>query len=119
MNAPTRRKKKRPKELPFTFSVAGREQQTKTVPSADHPFFAPMPVWGRPGLLVGNQPSTEFEHYKAHVFYSIPPNIKETLGLDDGVLAEIPFPEFLDRTQRTTRDYRGTRDDQRDKTACV
>jgi hypothetical protein len=36
----------------------------------------------------------EFEHYKAHVFYWIPPNIKETLGLSDGDLAEIPFPEF-------------------------
>lgn len=65
VNAPTRRKKKRPKELPFSYSIAGGEQQTKTVPIADHPFFVPMPVWGRPGLLVGNQPTSEFEHHKA------------------------------------------------------
>ena len=93
-NAPTRRKKERRKELPFSYSIAGGELQTKTVPIADHPFFVPMPVWGRPGLLTGKPPTIEFEHHKAHVFYSIPPNINETLGLDDGVLAEIPFPEF-------------------------
>ncbi len=94
VKAPTRRKKKRPTELPFTYSVAGGEKQTKTVPIEDHPFFVPMPIWGRPGLLVDKQPATEFEHYKAHVFYSVPPNIKQTLALEDGVLAEIPFPEF-------------------------
>jgi hypothetical protein len=94
INAPTRRKKKRPKELPFTYAIAGGEKQTKTVPIADHPFFVPMPVWGQPGFLVGKPPEREFEHHKAHVFYSVPPNIKETLGLEDGVLAEIPFPEF-------------------------
>jgi hypothetical protein len=61
---------------------------------ADHPFFIPMPVWGRPGLLTGKQPTTEFGHYKAHVFYSVPPNIKQTLALADGLVAELPFPEF-------------------------
>jgi hypothetical protein len=80
--------------LPFSYSIAEGELQTKTVPIADHPFFVPMPVWGRPGLLTGKPPTIEFEHHKAHVFYSIPPNINQTLGLDDGVLAEIPFPEF-------------------------
>jgi HNH endonuclease len=94
VKAPTRRKKKRPKELPFTYSIAGGEKQTKTVPVADHPFFVPIPVWGRPGVLMGKQTTTEFEHYEAHVFYSVPVNIKETLALEDGVLAEIPFPEF-------------------------
>jgi hypothetical protein len=68
--------------------------QTKTVPIVDHPFFVPMPVWGPPGFLAGRPPGWEFEHHKAHVFYSIPSNIRETLGLEDGVLAEIPFPEF-------------------------
>ena len=89
----TRRPKERPSELPFTYAIAG-ERQTKTVPVADHPFFTPFPVWGLPGLLRGNLPTTQFDHYKAHVFYSIPPNIKTTLGLRDGQLAEIPFPEF-------------------------
>jgi hypothetical protein len=94
INAPTRRKKKRPKELPFTYSIGGGELQTKTVPIADHPYFTPMPVWGPPGLLLGSKPSKDFEHHKAHVFYSVPPNIRETLGLTDGEWADIPFPEF-------------------------
>jgi len=94
VKSPTRRKKSRPTELPFTYSIAGGERLTKSVPIVDHPFFTPMPVWGRPGLLTGKQPTTEFEHCKAHVFSSVPPNIKQTLALGDGVPAELPFPEF-------------------------
>lgn len=94
INSPTRRKKERPKELPFTFSIAGGAAQTKTVPIADHPYFTPMPVWGMPGMLEGRPSSAGFQEYKAHVFYWIPPNIKATLELEDGVLAEIPFPMF-------------------------
>ena len=90
----TRRPKERPKELPFTYSIADGERQTKTVPVDDHPYFTPMPVWGLPGVLQAKQPSTQFEHYKAHVSYWIPPNILETLGLEDGVPAYIPLPEF-------------------------
>jgi HNH endonuclease len=94
VNAPTRRKKERPTELPFTFAIGGGPAQTKTVPVADHPYFTPMPVWGVPGLLEGRPPSAEFQEYKAHIFYWIPLNIKETLELEDSVAAEIPFPEF-------------------------
>ena len=100
--APTRRKKNRPKELSFTFRIQG-EGQTKTVPIADHPFFTPMPIWGLPGLITGAEPSAQFEHYKAHVFYSIPPNIAKVMGLEDGVLGEIPFPEFKINHERFAR----------------
>jgi len=94
VNAPTRRKKERPTCLPFTFSIAGGEPQTKTVPIGEHPYFTAMPVWGLPGLFEGRPVDAPFREYKAHVFYWIPPNIKEILELDDGVPAEIPFPEF-------------------------
>jgi hypothetical protein len=100
VNAPTRRKKERPTELLFTFSIAGGERQTKTVPIGHHPYFTAMPVWGLPGLFEGRPIDAPFQEYKAHVFYWIPPNIKEILALDDGVLAEIPFPEFrIDHTR--------------------
>lgn len=101
--APTRRKKERPKERQFIYSVAGGERETKTVPIADHPYFTPMPVWGLPGILTGAQPTTEFTHYKAHVFYWIPPNIRQTLGLKHGDTAEIPFPEFRIDHHRVAR----------------
>ena len=44
VKSPTRRKKSRPTELPFTYSIAGGERLTKSVPIVDHPFFTPMPV---------------------------------------------------------------------------
>lgn len=59
VKSPTRRKKSRPAVLPFAYSIAGRERLTKSVPIADHPFFTPMPVWGRPGLLTGELLKTE------------------------------------------------------------
>jgi HNH endonuclease len=94
VNAPTRRKKERPTELPFTFSIAGGERQTKTVPIGEHPYFTAMPVWGLPGLFEGRPIDAPFQEHKAHIFYWIPPNIKKILALDDGVVAEIPFPDF-------------------------
>jgi hypothetical protein len=103
VNTPTRRKKKRAKELPFTFKVAGGKAQTKTVPIADHPYFTPMPVWGLPGLLEGKLPSAQFAHHKAHVFYWLPPNIRKVMGLADGAMGEIPFPEFRINHERFAR----------------
>jgi hypothetical protein len=93
-NVQTRRPKERPTELKFEYSIASGPAQTKTVPVADHPYFTPLPVWGMPGLLQGKTPTAQFEHHKAHVFYWLPPNIRETIGLSDGDIAEIPFPEF-------------------------
>jgi hypothetical protein len=93
-NVQTRRKKRRPTELPFTYALADNEQRTMTVPIADHPYFTPLPVWGLPGLLQGKPPTAQFEHYKAHVFYWIPPSMQQTLGLKPGEHAQLPFPEF-------------------------
>lgn len=102
-NVQTRRPKDRPAQLQFMYSVAGGPIQTKTVPVGDHPYFTPLPVWGLPGLLEGKLPRREFEHYKAHVFYWLPPNIKQVLGLADGVPAEIPFPDFRFDHERCAR----------------
>jgi hypothetical protein len=64
----------------------------------DHPYFLHMPVWNRPGLLRRILPSSDFGDAKAHVFYWIPPNIRETLGLKHGEPAEIqdttPMPNL-------------------------
>ena len=90
----TRRPKERPKALPFTVSISGKPPEVMTVPIDDHPFFTPMPVWGLPGLMTAAAPTTVFPEYKAHVFYWLPPNIRKTLGLADGELAQLPFPEF-------------------------
>jgi len=49
---------------------------------------------GNAGTARRKAPTAQFEHYKAHVFYWIPPNIRATIGLSHGDIAEIPFPEF-------------------------
>ena len=99
----TRRPKDRPKELPFTVSINSAPRETLTVRIEDHPFFTPMPVWGKPGIIMGSQPSAIFEVYKAHVFYWVPPNIRETLNLGDGDFAELPFAEFRIDHERYAR----------------
>ncbi len=64
----------------------------------DHPYFLHMPVWNRPGIMRGLQPSTDFGDVKAHVYWYTPPNIRETLGLKHGDMAEIqdttPMPNL-------------------------
>ena len=90
----TRRPKDRPKAGSFTVSINSAAREILTVPIPDRPFFVPMPVWGMPGLVTGAPPSAVFQEYKAHVFYWVPPNIRETLNLRHGDVAEIPFPEF-------------------------
>lgn len=93
-NVQTRRPKERPTEFPFTVSIDGGDLHVKNVPVSDHPYFTPMPVWGLPGILSSEQPTTQFKHYKAHVFYWIPPSIRDVLDLSHGQVAEIPFPNF-------------------------
>lgn len=103
-NIQTRRPKKRPRELPFSVEVEGDELKILTVPIQDHPFFTPMPVWGMPGLLRGTQPDAPWAiKDKAHLFYSIPDNISQTLGLEHGQKAEIRIPEFNINHERYAR----------------
>ncbi len=91
---PTRRPKERPDVLPATISIGTGEPQRMDFAVADHPYFTPLPVWGMPGALIGAKPSTVFQEYKAHVFYYVPPGIRETLKLSDGDMAQIHFPDF-------------------------
>lgn len=64
----------------------------------DHPYFLHMPVWNSPGVMRGIQPSSDFGDAKAHVYWWIPPNIRGTLGLKHGDIAEIqdktPMPNL-------------------------
>jgi hypothetical protein len=89
----TRRPKDMPKALPFDASImdGGRERFIAEI--ADRPFFTTMPVWGPPTMLSGAVASDDFSTAKAHVFYWIPPNIRETLKLEPSDTAEIQIPD--------------------------
>lgn len=58
----------------------------------DHPFFLTMPTWMPPGIVRGVQPSTDFERVDPFVWWYVPPNFAETLGLKDGDELEIQNP---------------------------
>lgn len=90
----TRRPKERPKTIPFTVKINGEVKVIEDIAAEDAPFFTPYPVWGLPGILTGAAPTAEFAHQLVHVFYWIPPNIRETLGVSEGVDLEFPFPDF-------------------------
>jgi hypothetical protein len=62
-------------------------RKTLTLPTGEHPFFLNMPVWGYPGVLRGLQPTSDFGDARAHVYWSIPPTMRQTLGLRDGEAA--------------------------------
>jgi hypothetical protein len=91
---PTRRPKERPDVLPARISVGAGEAQTMELPVVDHPYFMPMPVWGMPGLLVGESPQEKFpEENRVHLFWYVPENMRQTLNLADGEMAQIHPPD--------------------------
>jgi hypothetical protein len=77
-----------PELLPATVAV-GETVRVVDFARPDHPHFLNMPVWRRPGLLRGVQPSPDFESAAAHVYWHIPPNLRQALGLKDGEVARI------------------------------
>jgi hypothetical protein len=84
--------------LPAKFELADGERVIDLA-TPDHPFFLHMPVWKRPGILRGAQPSADFGDAKAHVYWYIPPNIGQTLDLKRGELARLedttPMPNIV------------------------
>jgi hypothetical protein len=64
-------------------------RKTLFLPTADHPFFLNMPVWGYPAVLCGLQPTSDFGDARAHVYWSIPDSMRKTLGLGHGEAAVV------------------------------
>lgn len=58
-----------------------------------HPYFLHMPVWNPPGVMSGVQPSSDFGAGKVHLYWYVPPDIRETIGLRSG-----DFARIMDRT---------------------
>ena len=90
----TRRPKDRPTTGSFVASINHGPRQIFTVPIADVPLFTAMPVWGLPGLITGAPPTDQFQEEKAHVFWHVPPTMRDTLALNPWDVAELPYPEF-------------------------
>lgn len=85
---PTRRPRERPTEFPARIIVDGIEE-VRHFATARHPYFLAMPVWGLPTIMTGAQPTAAVKQMKAHVYEFVPDNIRETLGLPDGVNLQI------------------------------
>jgi hypothetical protein len=84
--APTRRRF--PGNLPANI-ILNDERATKVMPVPDHPFFLLAPVWMPAGILRGVQPSPVFEQASAHLYYYVPENLRQTLGLAEHETAEV------------------------------
>jgi hypothetical protein len=101
---PTRRPGERPDVLPARISVGAGEAQTLELPITDHPYFMPMPVWGMPALLAGTPPREKFaEENRVHLYWYIPPTLRQTLNLADGELAQIHPPDVQVDNHRFAR----------------
>jgi len=84
--APTRRRF--PDEMPAHIMI-GDAMTRRVVQVPDHPFFLLAPVWMPAGILRGVQPAPTFESTSAHLYYFIPDNLRETLGLAAHETAEV------------------------------
>jgi hypothetical protein len=102
--SPTRRPGERPDVLPARISMGEGEAQTLELPIGDHPYFMPMPVWGMPGLLAGTPPSDRFaEENRVHLYWYVPPTLRQALNLADGELAQIHPPDVQVDNHRFAR----------------
>lgn len=86
-----------PRVLPAVIQIQGDERIVDLEPKK-HPYFLHMPVWRPPGIMRGVQPSSDFGDAKAHVYWYVPSDIRETIGLGNRELAEIrdatPMPNI-------------------------
>lgn len=94
----TRHPEQRPSALPTRVLVKGIEHRQE-LDIKDHPYFLAMPVWDQPGLLRGLSPSSDYPGLSTHLFYHLPDNLRETLNLSDGDLAEIRPDSRIDANQ--------------------
>jgi len=101
-NIQTRHPKDRPNELRTRVIKDGIEN-AYDLPIEDHPYFLPIPVWDRPGIIRNVPPSKEFSGLASHLYNHIPENIRETLGLADGDTAEIRPPDVIVDTEQFAR----------------
>lgn len=77
-----------PEALPAAVQLKDGEQKL-LLATKDHPYFLNMPVWNTPAILRGKSPSAEFDDPRAHVYWSIPESMRQTLDLKDGEMARI------------------------------
>ena len=77
-----------PPILSATVQREDRETDIEFAPK-DHPYFLNMPIWQPPGVMRGAQMSEEFGSIDKHVYWYLPDNIRETIGLGDGEIARI------------------------------
>jgi hypothetical protein len=78
-----------PEVLPVTIGLPEGQKIVNLSPER-HPYFLNMPIWAPPGLVrTGDNITDGFKNYRTDVFWHVPQNIRETLGLSDKATAEI------------------------------
>jgi hypothetical protein len=86
-----------PDVLPAVIAINGNGRAFDLAPN-QHPYFLHMPIWRPPGIMCGVPPSSDFGEGKVHMYWYVPPDIRETIGLRVGDFAKIinttPLPNF-------------------------
>ncbi len=86
-----------PDVLPAVVDIIGNERAFDLEPE-QHPYFLHMPIWHPPGIMCGLPPSPDFGPGRVHLYWYVPPNFRETIGLGPGDFARImnrtPPPNF-------------------------
>ncbi len=94
----TRHPKERLIELPVRVAING-EFSKIVLPVNEHPYFLILPVWQFPGFFRCEPPNSAFTGLTHHIFYYVPDNIRETLGLTSETLQIGPDARKIDPAQ--------------------
>ncbi len=94
----TRRPEERPSALPLTVMANGEASEI-SLPVDKHPFFLMLPIWKLPGFFRGEAPNSGFTGLGLHMFYHVPPDIRDTLGFSDEIFQVGPDNRNIDAAQ--------------------
>lgn len=84
----TRHPEQRPTTLPLRV-IRGGIETSYDLPISNHLYFQSVPVWAAPGYMRDALPQIEFEGLNAHLYWHVPDNIRETLGIGPRDIVEV------------------------------
>lgn len=99
-----RSRRKQPTTRVATISDGQKDQDVEFA-LADHPHFIHMPIWSRAGIMLGDQPTAEFNEQALATFFDVPDNFFEKNGLSpDSAIKSVPkinLPTFARAIAKT------------------
>lgn len=90
----SRRKRQRPTTLHASFLKPDGTEEVRSYPAKQQPYTLMMPIWHLPGIVLGKEPSSEFEITQSHVYNFINNETSEWMQAEGAKLGAWPYVNY-------------------------